>query len=69
MKKFEKIDPERLTKSAEVFAELRADRFFWKASGYTYAELERPGITEGVLVAWHLAATQFPDGAMLQRRL
>ena len=44
MKKFEKIDPERLAKSAEVFAELRADRFFWKASGYTDAELERPAI-------------------------
>jgi dihydroxy-acid dehydratase len=29
----------------------------------------RPKITEGVLVDWHLTATQFPDGAMLQRRL
>jgi dihydroxy-acid dehydratase len=29
----------------------------------------RPPITEGVLVAWHLTATQFPDGAMLLRRL
>jgi dihydroxy-acid dehydratase len=29
----------------------------------------RPPITEGVLVDWHLTATQFPDGAMLQRRL
>jgi dihydroxy-acid dehydratase len=44
MKKFEKIDPERLAKSAEVFAELRTDRFFWKASGYIDAELERPAI-------------------------
>jgi len=44
MKKFEKIDPERLAKSAEVLAELRTDRFFWKASGYTDAELERPAI-------------------------
>jgi len=44
MKKFEKIDPERLAKSAEVFAELRPDRFFWKASGYIDAELERPAI-------------------------
>ena len=47
MKKFEKIDPERLAK--------------WSPP--------RPGITEGVLVDWHLTATQFPDGAMLQRRL
>jgi dihydroxy-acid dehydratase len=44
MKKFEKIDPEQLAKSAQVFAELRADRFFWKASGYTDAELDRPAI-------------------------
>ena len=44
MKKFDKIDPERLAKSAEVFAELRTDRFFWKASGYTDAELDRPAI-------------------------
>ena len=44
MKKFEKIDPDRLAKAAEVFAEFRADRFFWKASGYTDAELERPAI-------------------------
>ena len=44
MKKFEKIDPERLAKSAEVFAELRPDRFFWKASGYIDVELERPAI-------------------------
>ena len=29
----------------------------------------RPPVTEGVLVDWHLTATQFPDGAMLQRRL
>jgi dihydroxy-acid dehydratase len=29
----------------------------------------RPKITQGVLVDWHLTATQFPDGAMLQRRL
>jgi dihydroxy-acid dehydratase len=29
----------------------------------------RPRITEGVLVDWHLTATQFPEGAMLQRRL
>jgi dihydroxy-acid dehydratase len=29
----------------------------------------RPKITRGVLVDWHLTATQFPDGAMLQRRL
>jgi hypothetical protein len=28
MKKFEKLDPDRLAKAAEVFAELRADRFF-----------------------------------------
>jgi hypothetical protein len=46
MKKFEKIDPERLAKSPP-----------------------RPRITEGVLVDWHLTATQFPDGAMLRRRL
>jgi dihydroxy-acid dehydratase len=32
-------------------------------------EAPRPPITEGVLVDWHLTATQFPDGAMLQRRL
>jgi dihydroxy-acid dehydratase len=29
----------------------------------------RPPVTEGVLVDWHLTATQFPEGAMLQRRL
>jgi hypothetical protein len=33
MKKCERIDPKRLARSAEVFAELRADRFFWTASG------------------------------------
>jgi dihydroxy-acid dehydratase len=39
-----------------------ADRFAsWEAP--------RPPITEGVLVDWHLTATQFPDGAMLCRRL
>jgi dihydroxy-acid dehydratase len=32
-------------------------------------EAPRPPVTEGVLVDWHLTATQFPDGAMLQRRL
>jgi dihydroxy-acid dehydratase len=39
------------------------DRRFaaWKAP--------RPPITEGVLVDWHLTATQFPEGAMLKRRL
>jgi dihydroxy-acid dehydratase len=32
-------------------------------------EAPRPPITEGVLVDWYLTATQFPEGAMLQRRL
>jgi dihydroxy-acid dehydratase len=44
MRKLERIDPQRLAKAAEVFAALRVDRFFWKASGYTDAELERPAI-------------------------
>jgi dihydroxyacid dehydratase/phosphogluconate dehydratase len=44
VKKFEKLTPEQIRKSIEVFAELKADRFFWKASGYTDAELERPAI-------------------------
>jgi dihydroxy-acid dehydratase len=44
VKKFEKLNPEQIRKSIEVFAELKADRFFWKASGYIDAELERPAI-------------------------
>jgi len=44
MKKFGKLRPEQIAKSLQVFAELKADRFFWKASGYTDAELERPAI-------------------------
>jgi len=44
MKKFEKLSQEQIAKSVEVLAELRADRFFWKASGYTDVELERPAI-------------------------
>jgi dihydroxy-acid dehydratase len=44
VKKFEKLSPEQIRKSIEVFSELKADRFFWKASGYTDAELERPAI-------------------------
>jgi dihydroxy-acid dehydratase len=44
VKKFEKLTPEQIGKSLEVFGEVRADRFFWKASGYTDAELERPAI-------------------------
>ena len=44
MKRFEKLTREQMAKSMEVFAELKADRFFWKASGYTDAEMERPVI-------------------------
>jgi len=44
MKKFGKLRPEQIAKSLQVFAEFKADRFFWKASGYTDAELERPAI-------------------------
>ena len=44
MKKYEKLTREQILKSVQVFAELKADRFFWKASGYTDAELERPAI-------------------------
>jgi dihydroxy-acid dehydratase len=44
VKKFGKLRPEQISKSLQVFAELKADRFFWKASGYTDAELERPVI-------------------------
>ncbi|MCP4035324.1 MAG: dihydroxy-acid dehydratase [bacterium] len=44
MKKLQKLTREQILKSAQVFAELKVDRFFWKASGYTDAELERPVI-------------------------
>lgn len=44
MKEFKKLSREQIIKSVEVFAELEMDRFFWKASGYTDAELERPVI-------------------------
>jgi dihydroxy-acid dehydratase len=44
MKKFSKLSQDQILKSLEVFAELKVDRFFWKASGYTDAELERPAI-------------------------
>jgi dihydroxyacid dehydratase/phosphogluconate dehydratase len=44
MKKLEKLSREQIAKSMQVFAELKLDRFFWKASGYTDAELERPAI-------------------------
>jgi dihydroxy-acid dehydratase len=44
MKKFERLTREQIAKSMQVFAELKVDRFFWKASGYTDAELERPAI-------------------------
>ena len=44
MKKYEKLTPEQIQKSMQVFAELKVDRFFWKASGYIDAELERPAI-------------------------
>jgi dihydroxy-acid dehydratase len=44
MKKFEKLTQAQIAKSLEVFSQLKVDRFFWKASGYTDAELERPAI-------------------------
>lgn len=44
MKTFKKLDRQQILRSAEVFANLKVDRFFWKASGYTDAELERPVI-------------------------
>ncbi len=44
MKTFRKLDRQQILKSAEVFAQLKVDRFFWKASGFTDAELERPVI-------------------------
>ncbi|MCL4684809.1 dihydroxy-acid dehydratase [Myxococcota bacterium] len=44
MKKFQKLSPEQIAKSVQVFAELKVDRFFWKASGYTDEELSRPVI-------------------------
>jgi dihydroxy-acid dehydratase len=44
VKKFEKLTREQLAKSAQVFAELKVDRYFWKASGYTDEELSRPAI-------------------------
>ncbi len=44
MKKHQKLTPEQIQKSLQVFAELKVDRFFWKASGYTDTELERPAI-------------------------
>ncbi len=44
MKKFEKLSRDRILKALEVFSELKVDRFFWKASGYIDAELERPAI-------------------------
>ena len=44
MKKFQKLTRDQIIKSVEVFAELKVDRFFWKASGYIDAELERPVI-------------------------
>ncbi|MFQ5700056.1 MAG: dihydroxy-acid dehydratase, partial [Myxococcota bacterium] len=44
MKRFEKLTEEQRIKSLEVFAELKADRFFWKASGYTDEEMSRPAI-------------------------
>jgi dihydroxy-acid dehydratase len=44
VKKFEKLTPAQIAKSVEVLGEVRADRFFWKASGYTDTELERPAI-------------------------
>jgi dihydroxy-acid dehydratase len=44
MKKFEKLSRDRVLKALQVFSELKVDRFFWKASGYTDTELERPAI-------------------------
>jgi dihydroxy-acid dehydratase len=44
VKKYEKLSPEQIRRSLEVFAELKVDRFFWKASGYTDEELKRPAI-------------------------
>jgi dihydroxy-acid dehydratase len=44
MKTFEKLSQEQIAKSLEVFSQLKIDRFFWKASGYTDMELERPAI-------------------------
>jgi hypothetical protein len=58
MKKFGKLRPEQIAKSLQVFAERLA---CWSPP--------RPPVTEGVLVDWYLTATQFPDGAMLLRRL
>jgi dihydroxy-acid dehydratase len=44
MKKYEKLSREKILKSAEVFAQLKVHRYFWKASGYTDEELARPAI-------------------------
>jgi dihydroxy-acid dehydratase len=44
VKKFERLTREQIAKSAQVFSELKIDRYFWKASGYTDEELARPVI-------------------------
>lgn len=44
MRKFEKLTREQIVKSAQVLGELKMDRYFWKASGYTDEELSRPVI-------------------------
>jgi dihydroxy-acid dehydratase len=44
VKKFRKLSREQIGKSLEVFSQLKVDRFFWKASGYTDEELARPPI-------------------------
>jgi dihydroxy-acid dehydratase len=53
-------------KSKSLDVELEAEAIAERLAAW---EAPRPPITEGVLVDWHLTATQFPDGAMLQRRL
>jgi dihydroxy-acid dehydratase len=53
-------------KAKKLDVELDAATFAARFAAWTPP---RPPITEGVLVDWHLTATQFPDGAMLQRRL
>jgi hypothetical protein len=67
VKKFGKLRPEQISKSLQVFAELKADRFFWKASGYTDAELECPAAPSNVSGAGQTAGRAAGRGPDLQQ--
>ena len=78
MVSMEKLTPEQASRALGLMIGLQPHRFFYKASGFTDAGIEkrlerwqppRPRVTSGVLVDWHLLATQFDEGAMVRRKL